>query len=99
MRKLILIIGILFGVLSYGQENKSGNKNINKKGLDGEKIVYKTETLVVNYNFKSGTFEKEQLKPKHKQPIVFKIININKFAHNTEITSTDLKINDSFLYP
>ncbi|MBB1192291.1 hypothetical protein DNC80_01225 [Flavobacterium sp. SOK18b] len=60
-------------------------------------INKKSNVLTVIYDFETQAYTSNQLKPKHKQPIVFKIDNINKIANKVEITSNDVKINDDFL--
>jgi hypothetical protein len=60
-------------------------------------INKKSNVQTVINDFETQAYTSNQLKPKHKQPIVFKIDNINKIANKVEITSNDVKINDDFL--
>ncbi|MFN8274782.1 MAG: hypothetical protein U0X58_13225 [Flavobacteriaceae bacterium] len=57
------------------------------------------QTLIAEYDFEKQVYNSTELKPKHKQPVVLKIININKIANSVQITSNDVKINDDFLDP
>ncbi|MBL0013617.1 MAG: hypothetical protein IPP30_07640 [Flavobacterium sp.] len=57
------------------------------------------QTLVAEYDFEKQVYNNNELKPKHKQPVALKIININKIANSVQITSNDVKINDDFLDP
>ena len=36
------------------------------------------QTLVAEYDFEKQVYNNNELKPKHKQPVALKIININK---------------------
>ncbi|MCA6423918.1 MAG: hypothetical protein IM568_14055 [Flavobacterium sp.] len=54
-------------------------------------------TLVAEYDYQKHVYSSDELKPKHKQPVVFKIININKLAHDILITENDVKIKDEYL--
>jgi hypothetical protein len=54
-------------------------------------------TLVAEYDYQKHVYNSDELKPKHKQPVVFKIININKLAHDILITENDVKIKDEYL--
>jgi hypothetical protein len=65
-----------------------------QKTLDSIKTIYNPPTLVVEYDFQTGTYTTGKLKPKHNQPVVLKIININKFANLVEITNNDVKISN-----
>ncbi|CAH0334735.1 hypothetical protein FVB9288_00340 [Flavobacterium sp. CECT 9288] len=60
-------------------------------------INKKSNVLTVINDFETQAYTSNQLKPKHKQPIVFKIDNINKIANKVEITSNVVKINHDFL--
>ncbi|MEN9910371.1 MAG: hypothetical protein RLZZ540_3530 [Bacteroidota bacterium] len=52
-------------------------------------------TLIVKYDFQMGAYITGKLKPKHNQPVVLKIININKFANFVEIVNNDVKISNN----
>jgi hypothetical protein len=78
---------ILLTCSSYSQESKETKKETTKK----------MPTLEAIYDFEKQTYITDELKPVHKQPVILKIININKIANNVEIISSDVKINDDFL--
>lgn len=65
-----------------------------QKTLDSIKTIYNPPTLVVEYDFQTGTYTNAKLKPKHNQPVVLKIININKFANFVKIENNDVKISN-----
>lgn len=58
-------------------------------------INKKSNVLTVINDFETQAYTSNQLK--HKQPIVFKIDNINKIPNKVEITSNIVKINHDFL--
>nr|WP_315197695.1 hypothetical protein [uncultured Flavobacterium sp.] len=63
--------------------------------IKGEKEkTQKPRTLIAVYDFQTGIYTTDKLKPKHNQPIVLKIINVNKFANLVEITNNDVKISN-----
>jgi hypothetical protein len=70
-----------------------------QKKVDGKKNTYKLPTLKAIYDFKTQTYITDALKPKHKQPVVLKITNINKFANTVEILANDIRVKDNFLDP
>lgn len=74
----------------------SSEKKISQaqKTLDSIKTIYNPPTLVVEYDFQTGTYTNAKLKPKHNQPVVLKIININKFANFVKIENNDVKISN-----
>lgn len=79
-------IVILLTCSLHGQEKKETKKETKKM-----------PTLEAVYDFEKQTYITDELKPIHKQPVILKIININKIANNVEIISSDVKINDDFL--
>ena len=109
MKKRILIFVIFNFNFLFGQINNKETstldiekvKSIKSEILDSLKKVSKQSftTLVVEYDYKTGRFLNDELKPKHKQPVVLKIINLNKIAFNTDIICSDIKVNDEFLNP
>lgn len=59
--------------------------------------VPKQPTLVAEYDYEKQIYITDELRPKHKQPVVLKITNINKLPNNVIITENDVKIKDEFL--
>ncbi len=74
-------------------DSKKGEELIQKIAV----INKKSNVLTVINDFETQAYTSNQLKPKHKQPIVFKIDNINKIPNKVEITSNVVKINHDFL--
>lgn len=77
---------ILLTCSLHGQDKKEDKKETKKM-----------PTLEAVYDFEKQIYTTDELKPVHKQPVILKIININKIANNVEIISSDVKINDDFL--
>jgi hypothetical protein len=129
MKKIMIMLVLLVGVVSYGQklEDTTNIQNLNKQISTANKEqqtaidqatalkneikksynsldLYNTSkdrlpTLEAIYDFKTQKYITNELKPRHKQPVVLKIININKFANTVEILSSDIRVKDSFLDP
>lgn len=97
MKKISLIIVlILNGTLLFSQEIPKDIKEGNGSG--GTKTKgFNQPTLIAIYDYEKQIYINDELKPKHKQPVVLKIVNINKLANNVEITTSDLRIKDEFL--
>jgi hypothetical protein len=74
---------MLFVGNSYGQEKPIPYTNNNN--IDCSKI----NTHIIEYNFQTGTYTKNNLKLKINQPVVFKVININRFAYTLDIKTKD----------
>ncbi|QBN19914.1 hypothetical protein [Flavobacterium nackdongense] len=75
--KILLMLFFLVGK-SFAQDN------INRK-VDPKL----TNTYVVEYDFQTGTFLKNNLKIKVSNPVVFKITNINRLAYSVNIKASD----------
>lgn len=79
------------------------SENADKKAKELYSIITNNNkvqpTLVAEYDYKNHIYNTDELRPKHKQPVVFKIININKLAHDILITENDVKIKDKYLDP
>jgi hypothetical protein len=97
MKKIISTLLMLFAVSIYGQKKKEVLKQVETLRNETDKSNFKLPTLEAIYDFKTQTYITDELKPKHKQPVVLKIININKFANIVEIFSNDIRIKDDFL--
>ncbi|WP_310559702.1 glycoside hydrolase family 25 protein [Flavobacterium sp.] len=72
-------------------------QQINGKSKQSKKDKLSQPTLVAVYDYEKQIYLNDELRPKHKQPVVLKIISINKFAHNVLITENDVKIKDEYL--
>lgn len=68
-----------------------GNTKI-KGNINNNTKPSKTNTYVVVYDFKKGTYERNNIRPFVNQPIIYKIKNINSLAYNISI-----KVRDSIL--
>ncbi len=65
---------------------------------DSPKNEKKLTTKVVTYNFKDGKFKDESATYiKHNQPIVLRVIHINRLAYQTYINANDIRIVDENL--
>ncbi|GAA6764659.1 hypothetical protein AAFH68_05910 [Flavobacterium sp. CGRL1] len=64
-------------------ENKGANKDL-------------TDNYVVEYDFKTGLYTQNTLKPKVHYPVVYRIKNINRFAYKIEVKSKDSILAFSF---
>lgn len=96
MRKITLLFLVLLNanlLFSQGQNPPKTSK------VAGSKKVPKPQqpTLIAIYDYENQTYLNDELKPKHKQPVVLKIVSINKLAHNIQITESDVKIKDDYL--
>jgi hypothetical protein len=103
--KIVLVLIILSNSsLLFGQTKEQIDK-IKYAFIDSIKNSKKPKqpkqpTLVAVYDYLNNPkpgFITDELRPKHKQPVVLKIININKLAHNVLITENDVKIKDDYL--
>ncbi len=92
MKKIFILTTLLLvKSLLFAQDDKI----IKAKSTDVKPLI--KETLTAIYDFEKKIYITGELKPKHKQPIVLKIININKIANSVEITTNDVRIKDDFL--
>lgn len=71
------------------------NNNISELNLLTNSDSIKT----IIYNFKTKKYEQSNVKPKVGEPLIFKIVNINRLAYNINITSTDVAIADVYFNP
>lgn len=100
MKKLlILILSILFlGNVAMGKNKRNSNSSYklkNKKdviknskynrGVDTTKY----NTFIIEYDFKTGVYNSNNLKPTVGEPVIFKIVNINRLAYEVEIKAKD----------
>ncbi|WP_433812224.1 hypothetical protein [Flavobacterium johnsoniae] len=96
---LLLIICILFFLFSCSSTHKKGSTN-NKTVLTPpeNKGANKdlTDNYVVEYDFKTGLYTQNTLKPKVHYPVVYRIKNINRFAYKIEVKSKDSILAFSF---
>jgi len=78
-------------------KNKADSKKIKddlKKYAAQAAAIDSSTTQMVIYDFKTKKYEKANLKPIVGEPLVFKIININRLSYEIEIKSTDVAIAD-----
>src|SRR5690606_27678934 len=57
----------------------------------------RTNTYVIEYDFRTGLYDSNNLKIKVNKPVVFKIKNINRLAYKVEVTAADSVIGYSDL--
>lgn len=82
MKKLATIYCILSAIaFSFSQETSD---SINRKMGKG-----RTNTYVIEYDFKSGYFKKNNQKIIVNSPVVFKIVNINRLAYEVRVKAKD----------
>jgi chaperonin cofactor prefoldin len=67
------------------------NSQVNTNYIDS------TQTII--YDFKTKKYKKSNVLPKVGEPLVFKIININRLAYEIEIKSEDVAISDEYFNP
>lgn len=81
MKTILTFFSILgFVSNSFGQENDSINR------LSGKS---KTNTYVIEYDFSTGYFKKNNQRIVVNTPVVFKIVNINRLAYNVTVKAKD----------
>lgn len=68
----------------------TGNKN---RKVDSTK----TNTYMVEYNFASGLYDRNNLKPKVGTPITYKIKNINRLAYEVIVKTRDSILSQSYI--
>lgn len=94
-RNKILILGALFTThFMLGQNSPSPHYPSRAKSSK-KNTPTKTPTLVAEYDFSTGTYKTDKLKPRHNQPIILKITNINRLANQVIFTTNDMKIQSS----
>jgi hypothetical protein len=82
MKKLATIYCILSAIaFSFSQETSD---SINRKMGKG-----RTNTYVIEYDFKSGYFKKNNQKIIVNSPVIFKIVNINRLAYEVRVKAKD----------
>lgn len=82
MKKLATIYCFLSAIaFSFSQETSD---SINRKMGKG-----RTNTYVIEYDFKSGYFKKNNQKIIVNSPVVFKIVNINRLAYEVRVKAKD----------
>ncbi|WP_442587697.1 hypothetical protein ACSBL2_16765 [Pedobacter sp. AW31-3R] len=62
--------------------------NNRQPSINNQKIT-RNNTYVIEYDFKTKTYKKNNVTPWIHQPVVFKIININRLSYNINISSRD----------
>ena len=88
----ILILGALF-ICHFMIAQNSPSANYPSKAKNNKKETNKkVPTLVAEYDFQAGIYKTNKLNPKHNQPIVLKVTNINRLANQVFFTSNDVKI-------
>jgi hypothetical protein len=82
MKKLATIYCILSAIaFSFSQENSDSiNRKMGKR---------RTNTYVIEYDFKSGYFKKNNQKIIVNSPVIFKIVNINRLAYDVSVKAKD----------
>jgi len=105
MKKTLLVLFILASTFqSWGQEKLTelelDNKNSNKTDkIDGrinrDVVPAETNTYVIEYDFKKGVYNRNQLNLKINTPVVFKIININRLAYDVKVIPRDSILADT----
>lgn len=78
---------------SKSDNNTDEQKNINKN-TDPES----TNTYVIDYDFQSGTYNRNRLKLKVNTPTVFKISNINRLAYDATVKAKDSILAETFMF-
>lgn len=82
MKKLATIYCFLSAIaFSFSQETSD---SINRKMGKG-----RTNTYVIEYDFKSGYFKKNNQKIIVNSPVIFKIVNINRLAYEVRVKAKD----------
>ncbi len=72
--------------------------NIDKQTSVNRKVNQcNTNTYVVEYDFQTGLYKQNQLKPHVNTPIVFKVVNVNRLAYQVKVTAKDSAIGYSDL--
>jgi len=71
------------------RKNRIHHRSVSPFSLDS------TKTIV--YDFKMKEFIRSNVKPHINEPLVFKVININRIAYEVDITSENIAISDEFL--
>ena len=88
----ILILGALF-ICHFMIAQNSPSANYPSKAKNNKKETNKkVPTLVAEYDFQAGTYKTNKLNPKHNQPIVLKVTNINRLANQVFFSTNDVKI-------
>jgi hypothetical protein len=83
---------------SQGNENKSsrsgyGNDSLITINRGSDKL---TNNYVIEYDFSTGLYTENTVKPKVHIPVIYKIKNINRYAYKIEIKSKDSVLAFSF---
>ena len=82
MKKLATIYCFLSAIaFSFSQETSDSiNRKMGKR---------RTNTYVIEYDFKSGYFKKNNQKIIVNSPVIFKIVNINRLAYEVRVKAKD----------
>ena len=82
MKKLATIYCFLIAIaFSFSQETSDSiNRKMGKR---------RTNTYVIEYDFKSGYFKKNNQKIIVNSPVIFKIVNINRLAYEVRVKAKD----------
>ncbi len=96
---LTTIVAIFFSGVVLGQQdtilidlekNNTTSKDSIIKGTVNNKVkTGKTNTYVIEYDFKSGVYNRNNNKLKVNTPVVYKITNINRLAYDVKVTAKD----------
>ena len=62
------------------------SKTTRKTNKDRDKA---TNTYVIRYDFHTKTYDTNNVRPRINQPVIFKVVNINRFAYDVVVTSRD----------
>lgn len=85
----MILFAFLTGCNSVPKPHKNDGK-INRR-VDS----LKTNTYFITYDFQTGKYETNNLAPKVNNPVVYKIININRMAYNVAISCKDSVLAES----
>lgn len=89
--KILILSAIFTTHFMLGQNNQTANYPSKAKS-NKKNTSQKAPTLVAEYDFNTGVYKNDKLKPKHNQPVVLKITNINRLANQVVFTINDVKI-------
>jgi hypothetical protein len=91
--KKILLLSVLI-VFLFGCKSKDGlTKDIRNRNVD----TTRTNTYVIEYDFKKGIYVRNKLCLLVNTPTVFKVSNINNLAYNITIRSNDVILAETAL--
>jgi archaellum component FlaC/nitrogen fixation protein len=109
-KTLLMILFFSFAIHCWGQEKERHiilEKDYHDKDLKNEKDTIikgrvnrgvrpeETNTYVIEYDFKSGVYNRNMLNLEINTPVVFKIININRLAYDVKVTPRDSILADT----